>query len=100
MYTSSSEKPLDDRDANHGGAGSLDVATQRDPKLKDESASAPATMKRKFYKVLDYGLILGFTPFKLLCRGLGWAAIWLLRFTGKKLVSGISATPSTMSDCS
>ena len=96
MYTPSSEKPLDDQDANNGGAGSLDVATPKDPKMKDEFASAPAIMKRKFRKVLDYGLILGFTRFKLLCRGLGWAAIWLLRFTGKKLVSDISATSSTI----
>ena len=96
MYTPSSEKPLDDQDANNGEAGSLDVATTKDPKMKDEFASAPAIMTRKFHKILYYGLSLGFTPFKLLFRGLGWAAIWLLRFTGKKLVCGISATSSTI----
>ena len=96
MYTPSPGKPLDDQDPNNGGADSLDVATPKDPEIKDEVALAPTVINRKFHKVLDYGLIVVLTPFKLLCRGFGWATIWLLRSTGKKLVSRISAISSTI----
>ena len=96
MYTPSPVKPLDDHHPNNSGAGSLDVATPKDPEIKDEVALAPILTKRRSLKLLDYVLIVILTPFKSLCRGFGWAITWLLRSIGTKLVSPISAISSTI----
>ena len=96
MYTPSPVKPLDDHHPNNSRAGSLDVATPKDPEIKDEVALAPILTKRRSLKLLDYVLIVILTPFKSLCRGSGWVITWLLRSIGTKLVSPISAISSTI----